>query len=133
MRDQEAQHEPSDEDFLQNCGLDAFGHLNWTVGNEDWTACFDAILSPEKERIAYHVVVDCENGGFVYTIEKGVVRIDDANAIKNLECFPSYWAYICSEYYIDDEMQPKAEETEECAKRWRQHLESLVQQAKSAV
>ena len=22
--------------------LDAYGHLNWTVGNEDWIACFDA-------------------------------------------------------------------------------------------
>lgn len=130
MHDQEAQHDPSNDDFLANCGLDAYGHLEWTVGNEDWLACFDAVLSPEKERIAYHIVVDCESGGFTDTPESGVIRVDDENAIKSLGAAPLYWADICSEHYINEpDMAPVYEETEACAKRWQAHLAGLVKQA----
>lgn len=107
--------------------LDAYGHLEWTVGNEDWLACFDAIRVAEG--IAYQVVVDCESGGFTDTLETGVIAVDDKNALENLACKPSYWADICAEHYLDStepDMMPKGEEVADCVKRWREHLEALA-------
>jgi hypothetical protein len=137
MRGQDAQHEPSDSDFLENCGLDAYGHMEWTVGNEDWVACLDAVLSPEMERIAYHVVVDCESGGFTDTTESGVVRIDDADAIQYLKSLPGRYADSCIEFYPgqvpeDDEAYAGPIEWEETDKRWSAHLDALIRQAEEA-
>jgi hypothetical protein len=131
-RGQDAQHEPSDADFLANAGLDAYGHLEWTVGNEDWLACFDAVLSPEMGRIAYHVVVDCESGGFTDTIEKGVVPIEEAMTLAGL---PDRFAETCAEMYLDsaeEEHQVSPEETADCGRRWSAHLASLMAQAEAA-
>jgi len=134
VRGQDAQHEPSDDDFLANAGLDAYGHLEFTVGNEDWIACFDAVLSPEMGRIAYHVVVDCESGGFTDTIEKGVLPIDEAMTLAGL---PGKYADTCCEFYVDD--NPADEDNyhgpikwEETDKAWRAHLASLMAQAEAA-
>lgn len=57
--------------------LDAYGHMTWTVGNEDWQACGDFALGILDGRrfLAWHVVVDCESGGFTDTLEKGFVEI----------------------------------------------------------
>lgn len=57
--------------------LDAYGHLAWTVGNEDWIACADASLGrfEGKLYLAWHVVVDCDSGGFTDTIESGFTEI----------------------------------------------------------
>jgi len=57
--------------------LDAYGHMTWTVGNEDWTACADAAVGrfDGKLFLAWHVVVDCESGGFTETLEKGCEEI----------------------------------------------------------
>jgi len=102
--------------------LDAYGHLTWTVGNEDWIACFDA--RRVTDGIEYHVVVDCESGGFTDTIEHGTVPAT-AEGIANLLCFPSYWADICSEHYIDDDTYGPVEWQETDAS-WRRHLEFLL-------
>jgi hypothetical protein len=67
--------------------LDAYGHLNWTVGNEDWLACFDARRVGNE--IEYHVIVDCESGGFTDTIERGAVPAT-AEGIANLSGLPGY-------------------------------------------
>src|SRR6185295_2820870 len=80
--------------------LDAYGHLNWTVGNEDWLACFDA--RRVADGIEYHVVVDCESGGFTDTIERDTVPAT-ADGIANLLCFPSYFADVCSEHYLGND------------------------------
>jgi len=107
-----------------NDKLDAYGHLNWTVGNEDWIACFDAIRTAAG--IEYHVVVDCESGGFTDTPEHGTVPAT-AEGIANLLCFPSYWADICSEHYLDTpEEEYGPVEWQETDKSWRQHLEHLL-------
>lgn len=57
--------------------LDGCGHGNWSVGNEDWIAYADAStgLFDGKLYLAHHVVVDCESGGFVDTIETRVVEV----------------------------------------------------------
>lgn len=107
--------------------LDGYGHLNWTVGNEDWIACFDAILSPCKTKVFYHVVVDCESGGFCDTIESGEHPISKAS--DALSALPDYWASICFEHYADEpDMFPIEDEILECAKRWKQHVSDLVSQ-----
>lgn len=106
--------------------LDAYGHMEWTVGNEDWVACFDAIRVPEG--ISYHVVVDCESGGWIDSLDEGVIAIDDHNRLENLKSLPDYWADVCWEHYYDKgpEMSPKDDETADCTKRWAEHLDSLI-------
>jgi hypothetical protein len=102
--------------------LDAYGHLYWTVGNEDWIACFDA--RRVSEGIEYHVVVDCESGGFTYTVEHATVPATE-DGIRSLFSLPSYWAGICMEHYRGDtEYGPI--EWEECARRWEAHVRSLL-------
>jgi hypothetical protein len=104
--------------------LDAYGHLTWTVGNEDWITCFDA--RRVSAGIEYHVIVDCESGGFTDTIEHNTVPAT-AEGIANLLCFPSYYADICSEHYIDvpnDKYGPI--EWQETEASWRRHLEFLL-------
>jgi hypothetical protein len=124
----EAQHEPSDSDFLANADLDAYGHLAWTVGNEDYIACFDAVLSPDKTRIAYHVVVNCESGGFLDTIEQGVVPVEEAKA--KLHHLPDSYLDSCYEQYADDHEYPiDINECQQSIKSWNRHIDILVKQA----
>jgi hypothetical protein len=108
-----------------DCGehLDAYGHMNWTVGNEDWLACFDAIRRGDK--IFYHVIVDCESGGFTDTPEHGEIAVTDANAVDNLKCFPSYWADICSEIYVGIRDYGPVK-WQDCADSWSAHIDNLV-------
>lgn len=115
--------------------LDAFGHLNWTVGNEDWIACFDAILSPDRRSVRYHVVVDCESGSFVDTIESGEKPID--GAVRALSGMPDYWIGICYEHYMGEDTETEGspyyisdESTKSCKEDWKRHLESLVDEAR---
>lgn len=115
IMDEERKHTPSDEEMLKE--LDAYGHLNWTVGNEDWIACFDAIRY--DDRIAYHVVVNCESAGFVDTIESGVIPVSDIDKLRSM---PSYWADICSENYMDSTVRWKR-----VAKQWEKHLDRLAE------
>lgn len=105
--------------------LDAYGHLNWTVGHEDWIACFDAIRAGDA--IHYHVVVDCESGGFTDTLEDGRVKLDDANGIANLKSAPFYWADICAEHYrYVKGFAVDPAETQKTADAWATHLDALV-------
>lgn len=109
--------------------LDAFGHLTWTVGNEDWIACFDAIRVGNK--VKYHVVVDSESGGFVDTMEEGEVAAKDA--VAQLGGLPDYWYGIALDHYADEEGRDDPdspyhlsdEETERVSKSWIEHLKSL--------
>jgi len=108
--------------------LDAYGHLNWTVGNEDWTACFDARRNGDG--IEYHVVVNCESGGFVDTLAHAIVP-SDPNNYANLCELPSYWADLCREQYGAKAYRSgpyfvSVRETKRCAKAWAEHLASLL-------
>jgi hypothetical protein len=124
----EAQHEPSDSDFLANADLDAYGHLAWTVGNEDYIACFDAVLSGDKTRIAYHVVVNCESGGFLDTIEQGVVPVEEAKA--KLHHLPDSYLDSCCEQYAGEYEYPiDINECQQSIKSWNRHIDILVKQA----
>lgn len=67
--------------------LDAYGHLSYTVsyGEEgddegDWMAAADFAVGKIGRRkvVAYEVVVNSESGGFVQTVEQGVVPADEA-------------------------------------------------------
>ena len=106
--------------------LDAYGHLNWTVGNSDWLACFDAIRVPGG--IKYHVVVNCESGGFIDTPEKNTVALDQAEAL--LGGLPEYWEGIALENYPNGrgDLRVRRKETKACAKAWLAHIKELVKQ-----
>lgn len=67
--------------------LDAYGHLTWTVGSEDWLACADASLGRFHGRLflAWHVVVDSDSGGFTDTMERGFEEITlDGKPLLNI-------------------------------------------------
>ena len=107
--------------------LDAYGHMSWTVGNEDWVACFDARRNGDS--IEYHVVVDCESGGFTDTLEHGMVKMSDINGIANMKAMPDYWVDICSEHYIDSrkrEHRIKVRETAKTRKAWAKFIDGII-------
>ena len=105
--------------------LDAYGHLSWTVGNEDWIACFDA--RRVAEGIEYHTVVNCESGGFIDTLEHGTVPATE-DGIRNLLCLPAYWAEICMEHYSarGDQARYGRITWRRTAKLWAKHIRSLL-------
>jgi hypothetical protein len=107
--------------------LDAYGHLTWTVGNDDWIACFDARRVPEG--IEYHVVVDCESGGWIDTIETRTVPATE-EGIRDALCLPDYWAGICMEHYCHrgDQARYGRITWRRTAKRWAKHLRALLAQ-----
>lgn len=108
--------------------LDAYGHMAWTVGNDDWIACFDARRN--GDRIEYHIVVNCESGGFVDMLEHDSVPIADGSAIADLKCLPDFWADICREHYADSRKRSdrvKVREVARCRKAWGQYLDGLIE------
>ncbi len=107
--------------------LDAYGHLNWTVGNEDWIACFDA--RRVRDGIEYHVVVNCESGGFIGTMEKGTVPAT-VDGIAQLTGLPDRYADYCFENYPTeaDEVEHGKIEWEDTDKAWREHLQGLLKE-----
>jgi len=84
--------------------LDGYGHMNWTVGNEDWVACADASLGRFNGRLflAYHVVVDCESGGFTDTLDQGFEEILPGS--EPLKGILSSWLDTCWEQYVGDQV-----------------------------
>jgi hypothetical protein len=96
--------------------LDAYGHLNWTVGNDDWLACFDAIR--RGDMIDYHVVVDCESASFVDTTEKGSIPVAEIDQLRQL---PSRYADRFAENYPGEDSG-----WQETWRTWNAHLDSLV-------
>jgi hypothetical protein len=83
--------------------LDAYGHLTWTVGNEDWLAAADAVLGRFEDRLflAWHVVVDCESGGFTDTLESGIVEIKP-EASPPIGILSRYLD-TCVSHYLDEQ------------------------------
>jgi hypothetical protein len=107
--------------------LDAYGRLEWMVGNADWVACFDAALGPHG--VVYHVVVDCESGGFTQTQEAGEVPLRDA--LTKLAGLPYAYACLCADA-CDGDSLPSNEDVEACVASWRAHLETLIEEADAA-
>jgi hypothetical protein len=128
-RDQERSECPTDAEMLE--GLDAYGHLSWTVGfdNEergDWLACCDFEVFNHPERgvlVAYHVVVNSDTGGFIDTLEARVVEADKAP--KDL---PDYWAGIAVDHggMTDDDLEAAGEINRE----WNEALKIALASAK---
>lgn len=83
--------------------LDAYGHLTWTVGSEDWLACADASLGRFHGRLflAWHVVVDCESGGWIDTLETGFEEITPDGKPPMGILAP--WLDRCWENYAQDQ------------------------------
>jgi hypothetical protein len=103
--------------------LDAYGHLTWVLGNDDWQACFDAVR--EGNNIHYHAVVNCESGGFIDTIEKGTIPVAEIDKLRSLP-----------NGYIDSVMEQYAGKRgfgriayRDCVKRWNKHLTQLAREA----
>lgn len=84
--------------------LDGYGHLNYTVGSENWLACGDAVLGRFNGKffLAWHVVVDCESGGFCGTSEKHIVPVEGKALSGILECYEDLY-YECGNIDEDDE------------------------------
>lgn len=112
--------------------LDAYGHLTWTVGNEDWIACADFTVVTDDDGevwVAYSVVVDCESGGFVDTLESGVVRAVELP----VDWFP-LWGYldICAEHYAGEtepELQPDYDGAQRTFSSWTAEVTRQVEEA----
>lgn len=110
---------PSDAEILRE--LDAYGHLTWTVGDEDWVACFDAIRC--DDRIGYHVVIDSESAGFTDTVERAVFPATQESVDRYLVGLPRYWADIAAQEHgvaIDDD------DLQSVADSWESHCSSLI-------
>lgn len=104
--------------------LDAYGHLTWTVGNEDYTACFDAIR--KGEHIAFHVVANCESAGFVDTVQAGAVPLAEVGRLYDL---PDAWADKIREQYAGSrkrEHHVGVRELMRTRRAWRQHLDEIA-------
>jgi len=111
----------------EDLDLDAYGHMNWTVGNEDWVACFDARRN--GDHIEYHVVIDCESGGFVDTVDHDTIALQAA--VEGLHGLPYHYADLCLEHYADKrgrQYRVSVRETRKTAKAWEAHIAALVAQ-----
>ncbi len=102
--------------------LDAYGHLAWTVGTEDWLVCFDAIRTGDT--IRYHVVVDSESGGFTDTVEHGEFDVTDPDGRTTLWHLPGDWADRGRELYPEDSVEIATSWVDMIAS-WRKHLGQL--------
>lgn len=117
---------PSEQEMFST--LDAYGHMQWTVGNEDWVACADynVFLRPDDDEpvVVYHVVVDCESGGFCDIIESGMMRASELGDLdENSWCPLDSFVDICCEHYAGQEdMMPDPDETEKTMKSWTERL-----------
>jgi hypothetical protein len=113
---------PGDND--EPLELDAYGHMTWTLGDSDWMACFDAVRVGDS--IAYHVVVNCESGGFIDTVEQGVVPITEA---AKLSILPSKYADAGIEHHLEARQRGESVGRfayRDCEKRWARHVKQLI-------
>lgn len=117
--------------------LDAYGHLTWTMGDQDWLACFDAKRFGDK--IAYHAVVNCESGGFIDTIEKGVIPVADAESLFGL---PESYVDAGIEGHLEAAQKNRNRSAnqriplgrfswKDCDRRWKRHIKQLMKGDKS--
>jgi hypothetical protein len=118
---------PDDEyqgDSDEPAKLDAYGHLTWTLGDNDWMACFDAVRVGDS--IAYHVVVNCESGGWIDTLEHGTIPLDEAGWLVDL---PSKYVDSAIENHLDarSKREPVGRLAyRDCEKRWARHIKQLI-------
>jgi hypothetical protein len=116
--------------------LDAYGHLEYTVGwsdecdpedapdRGDWLACAD--YDVRGQWVGYHVVVNSDSGGFVDTLDSGVVSLAEAEG--QIGGLLSRWLDVASEHlaadgqwFTDEEV---ADNTAAC-ERWRDEITKL--------
>lgn len=130
---------PTDEGQLKS--LDAYGHLTYITGfsdewNEDvsedsdrgdWLACFDFKVWKHPSRgvlVAFHVVVNSDSGGFIDTLESGVIEADKAPLD-----LPDYWTSIG----MDDGTpwtEQECKDANDCQEQWEADLREAIEQAK---
>ena len=118
---------------LDSFKLDAYGHLSYTVGwsdedqpedapdRGDWLACVD--FDRQGDFVGFHVVVNSDSGGFIDTLESGVLTLEEAR--DKLPCLLEYWDDIGSEHLSGDGHWYTDEERAECLKaiqRWKEAL-----------
>lgn len=119
--------------------LDAYGHLEYCVGwsdectddvpedsdRGDWLACCDFAVFTDEEgqvKVAYHVVVNSDSGGFIDTLEQSVVDADKAPFD-----LPDYWRGIGFEH--NSNWTPAEEEDARLAnERWNRDLKNALAQ-----
>jgi hypothetical protein len=110
--------------------LDAYGHLTWTIGDEDWVACLDFDISPDGKRYAYHVVLNCESGGFIDTLETGEGPIAELGNIRELASswYGDYIEYGSPKY--GERTDAELEEIHACnartIARWEAEIDSAL-------
>jgi hypothetical protein len=85
------------------------------MGDMDWMVCFDAVR--HGDRIAYQAVVNCESGGFIDTIEKGVIPVSEGAALLDLP-----------ERYLDAGLEGhyQARAWKDCERSWKRHIKNLI-------
>jgi hypothetical protein len=112
----------TDEQMISE--LDAYGHLTWTMGDMDWMVCFDAVR--HGDRIAYQAVVNCESGGFIDTIEKGVIPVSEGAALLDL---PERYldAGLEGHYQARGQRLPVGHFAwKDCERSWKRHIKNLI-------
>jgi len=136
---QERANTPSHHELLDE--LDAYRHLNYTVGfsdefNEDvaedsdrgdWLACADFNVCNHLHEgliVAFHLVVNSDSGGFIDTLESGVVPADKA-------------PYGLLEYWLDIGLEQdcnwtkrELDDANAAVTRWREDLKAEIDKAR---
>jgi len=110
--------------------LDGYGHMSWTVGNEDWLACADAVVGRfnGKVFVATHVVVDCESGGWVEAFHKAVLPVEGGEPPRGIL---DGYLDTCCEYYADQQddecFKIDLDQCQKAISEFDQHLAKLWQ------
>jgi hypothetical protein len=89
-------------------------------------ACFDFKVWKHPSRgvlVAFHVIVNSDSGGFIDTLESGVVEADKAPF-----SLPDYWTGIGMDYSSWTEQE--CEVANACQKLWEADLRQAIEQAK---
>ena len=133
-----SKHAPDDPLLEQ---LDAYDHLSYVVGysdedNEDvsedsdrgdWLACFDFLVDRNPDgtiKVAHHVVVNTDSGGFIDTVDRGVVTLSEDMKKAPFD-LPDYWASIGMDHgtcWTEKEVK----DSWECNKRWNRDLKEAI-------
>lgn len=91
----------------------------------DWIACADA--QRIGDFVAYHVVVNSESGGFIDTMEQGILSVEDARV--QLPGLLETWDDVASEHLVVDGAWFTKQEREEnlaAIQRWKDHLKEIL-------
>lgn len=125
--DEEKAFEKFKQDLLDK--LDGYDHLSWTVGNEDWLACADAVVGRfnGKVFVATHVVVNCESGGWIDTFDKAVLPVEGEPPRGIL----AGYLHSCCEQYADEQddelCRIDLDQCQQAISEFDQHLAKLWQ------